>query len=70
MDMPPKAPRLPKEAPRPRSRTAASSEPAARAHEAYVRGETLARSLSYEADGSAASATIDGRELRIAVARA
>jgi isoleucyl-tRNA synthetase len=43
---------------------------AARAHEAYVRGETLARSLSYEADGSPASATIDGRELRIAVARA
>ena len=35
-----------------------------------IRLRTLARSLSYEADGSAASATIDGRELRISVARA
>jgi isoleucyl-tRNA synthetase len=43
---------------------------AARAYEDYVRGETLARSLSFEADGSAASATIDGLELRIAVERA
>jgi isoleucyl-tRNA synthetase len=43
---------------------------AARAYEDYVRGETLARSLSFELDGSASSATIEGRELRIAVARA
>ena len=43
---------------------------AARAYEDYVRGETLARSLSFEADGSASSATIDGLELRIALARA
>ena len=43
---------------------------AARAYEDYVRGETLARSLSFEADGSATSATIDGLELRIALARA
>jgi isoleucyl-tRNA synthetase len=43
---------------------------AARAHEDYVRGETLARTLSYEVDGSSSSATIEGRELRIAVKRA
>jgi isoleucyl-tRNA synthetase len=63
---------------------------AARAYEEYVRGETLARSLSFEVDsrmtrrppdaasldgeraGSslASTATIDGLELRIAVARA
>ena len=43
---------------------------AARAYEDYVRGETLARSLSFEADGSASSATIDGLELRIALTRA
>ena len=43
---------------------------AARHYEDYVRGETLARSLSFEADGSASSATIDGLELRIALARA
>jgi isoleucyl-tRNA synthetase len=42
---------------------------AARAYEDYVRGETLARSLSYEADGDASSAQIDGLELRIAVER-
>jgi isoleucyl-tRNA synthetase len=42
---------------------------AARAHEDYVRGETLATALSYEADGGAPSATIEGRELRIGVAR-
>jgi len=33
-----------------------------------VRGETLARALSYDADGSGARATIDGRELLIALA--
>ena len=43
---------------------------AARAYEDYVRGETLARTLSFEADGSASSATIDGLELRIGVERA
>jgi isoleucyl-tRNA synthetase len=42
---------------------------AARAHEDYVTGETLATVLTY--DGSAGQpATIDGRELRIAVQRA
>src|SRR3954463_9119689 len=40
---------------------------AARAHEAYIRGETLARSLDYGADGDASRALIEGRELRIAV---
>jgi len=41
---------------------------AARAHEAYLAGETLATSVSY--DGAEAVATqIDGRELRIAVER-
>ncbi len=41
---------------------------AARAHEAYLAGETLATSVSY--DGTEAAATkIDGRELRIAVER-
>jgi len=43
---------------------------AARAHEDYVRGETLARSLAFDADGASSVATIEGRELRIAVARA
>ena len=43
---------------------------AARAHEDYVRGETLARTLSYDTDGSGSSATIDGLELRIGVERA
>ncbi|MGH2922562.1 MAG: class I tRNA ligase family protein, partial [Solirubrobacterales bacterium] len=43
---------------------------AARAHEDYIAGETLATSVGYAADGSAASATIEGRELRIAVAKA
>jgi isoleucyl-tRNA synthetase len=43
---------------------------AARAHEDYLRGETLARTLSYDSDGSGSSATIEGLELRIAVERA
>jgi isoleucyl-tRNA synthetase len=48
---------------------------AVRAHEAYVTGETLATSLELEADGAgadgaAAGATIEGRELRIGVVRA
>jgi isoleucyl-tRNA synthetase len=42
---------------------------AARAHEEYVAGETLATALSYDgADGS--PARIEGRELRIGVERA
>ena len=42
---------------------------AVRAHEEYVTSETLATSLDLgEADGTAAS--IEGRELRIAVAKA
>jgi isoleucyl-tRNA synthetase len=43
---------------------------AARAHEAYVTGETLAVDVSYDGDGQDEPATIDGRELRIAVTRA
>src|SRR5688572_22414302 len=41
---------------------------AARAHESYVSGETLATSISFDADGGGARATVDGRELVIAVA--
>jgi isoleucyl-tRNA synthetase len=41
---------------------------AARAHEAYVGGETLATSIAYGGlDGTAVTAGIEGRELRIAV---
>ncbi len=43
---------------------------AAREHESYIAGETLATKVGYEADGSAESATIEGRELLIAVTRA
>jgi isoleucyl-tRNA synthetase len=43
---------------------------AARRHEAYVTGETLARSLDYDAGDSAAPTTIGDRELRISVERA
>jgi isoleucyl-tRNA synthetase len=42
---------------------------AAREYERYVAGETLATEVGYEASDGAA-ATIEGRELRIAVARA
>jgi isoleucyl-tRNA synthetase len=43
---------------------------ATRAHEAYVAGETLATSVSYDrADEDAAAAEIDGRRLLIAVER-
>jgi isoleucyl-tRNA synthetase len=42
---------------------------AARAHEQYVAGETLATSVSYDG-GEGAAAAIGGRELRIAVERA
>jgi isoleucyl-tRNA synthetase len=41
---------------------------AAREHEAYIAGETLATSVSYDGDGDAA-ATIEGRDLRIALAK-
>ena len=39
---------------------------AAREHESYVAGETLATSVDYGADGAGEKATIEGRELRIA----
>ncbi|MDQ3571681.1 MAG: isoleucine--tRNA ligase [Actinomycetota bacterium] len=42
---------------------------AARAHEEYVAGEVLATSVGYD-DAEGASAKIEGRELRIGVARA
>src|SRR4051795_3119730 len=43
----------------------------ARAHEPYVTGETLATRVEYsDGDGAGEHATVDGRELRIAVARA
>jgi isoleucyl-tRNA synthetase len=42
---------------------------AARAHEEYVTGETLATALSYDGDAGE-PATIEGHELRIAVQRA
>ncbi len=40
---------------------------AARAHEAYVAGETLAGSVSYDSGDEETTATIEGRELRMAV---
>jgi isoleucyl-tRNA synthetase len=43
---------------------------AARAHEKYVAGETLAVKVSYDSADGAEPVRIDGRELRIAVARA
>ena len=43
---------------------------AAREHEGYVTGETLATAVSYDGDGTAEPATIEGLELRIAVTRA
>jgi isoleucyl-tRNA synthetase len=43
---------------------------AARAHEPYVAGETLATRVEYADNGAGEAATIEGRELRIAVARA
>jgi isoleucyl-tRNA synthetase len=42
---------------------------AARAHEDYVTGETLATSISYDGAGAGIEARIEGRELRIAVER-
>jgi isoleucyl-tRNA synthetase len=43
---------------------------AARAHEGYVAGEVLAVEVGYDGAHDGAPATIEGRELRIAVARA
>jgi isoleucyl-tRNA synthetase len=43
---------------------------AAREHEAYVAGETLATSVAYDGDGAGERATIEGRELLIGVTRA
>jgi isoleucyl-tRNA synthetase len=43
---------------------------AAREHESYIAGETLATSVGYRADGAGEKATIEGRELRIAVSKA
>ncbi|MGZ4276759.1 MAG: isoleucine--tRNA ligase [Solirubrobacteraceae bacterium] len=43
---------------------------AARAHEAYVAGEVLAVEVVFDGADEGARATIEGRELRIAVARA
>jgi isoleucyl-tRNA synthetase len=43
---------------------------AARAHEPYIAGETLAVQVSYESLDGAAPVTIDGRDLRIGVALA
>jgi isoleucyl-tRNA synthetase len=42
---------------------------AAREHESYIAGETLATSVGYGADGAGEKATIEGRELRIAVSK-
>ena len=43
---------------------------AARAHEGYVAGETLATSVAYDGAAEARAAAIDGRELRIGIERA
>ena len=43
---------------------------AARAHEAYLTGEVLAVSVAYDGSADGEAARIEGRELRIAVARA
>jgi isoleucyl-tRNA synthetase len=42
---------------------------AARAHEDYVMGETLARTVGYDLDGTGEPARIEGMELRVAVER-
>jgi isoleucyl-tRNA synthetase len=42
---------------------------AAREYESYVRGETLAEQLTFDGDGNAAAATIDGLDLLIGLAR-
>src|SRR5262249_4237332 len=43
---------------------------AAREHESYIAGETRATSVGYGADGAGEKATIEGRELRIALSKA
>jgi isoleucyl-tRNA synthetase len=43
---------------------------AARAHEAYVAGETLATTVGYDGEAAGAATEIDGRDLRIGVERA
>jgi isoleucyl-tRNA synthetase len=43
---------------------------AARHHETYLAGEVLAVSVAYDANGTGETASIEGRELRISVARA
>jgi isoleucyl-tRNA synthetase len=43
---------------------------AARAHQDYVAGETLATSVAFDSPGGDAEARIDGRELRISITRA
>jgi isoleucyl-tRNA synthetase len=43
---------------------------AARAHEAYISGETLATSVSYDGDSAGEATTVEGRELLISVSRA
>jgi isoleucyl-tRNA synthetase len=43
---------------------------AARAHESYLSGEVLAVEVRYDANGTGEHASIEGRPLRIAVARA
>jgi isoleucyl-tRNA synthetase len=43
---------------------------AAREHESYIAGETLATSVDYAADGAAETTAIEGRELLIAVSKA
>jgi isoleucyl-tRNA synthetase len=43
---------------------------AARSHENYITGETLATSVSYDGDSAGQRATVEGRELVIGVSRA
>jgi isoleucyl-tRNA synthetase len=43
---------------------------AARAHEAYVAGETLATTVGYDGEAAGGATQIDGRELRIGLERA
>ncbi len=43
---------------------------AAREHEALIAGEVLATSVGYDGDGAGREAKVDGRPLRVAVARA
>jgi isoleucyl-tRNA synthetase len=42
---------------------------AARAHEEYIAGETLAESVAYDGEGFNESASIEGRELKIGIER-